>query len=458
MQSQHDGLFNQSMLDKYGMSGPRYTSYPTALEFNSEFTDREFRKAALLAANPELAIYIHVPFCHSLCYYCGCNKIITRNRDKIAQYVSYLKKEIALRSELFKNHHVIQIHFGGGTPGMLSLEEVKGILSTIRGRYKLTEAPEISLEIDPRETTVEYISGLAFLGVNRISMGVQDTDKQVQIAINRVQPTELVSRLSHGAKSAGIQSVNLDLVYGLPLQTPVGFEQTINDVLNIEPDRISLFNYAHLPQKFAAQRKIKDSWLPGPEDKLKLMRLAIERFTGAGYQMIGIDHFAKPNDELAVALREQRLGRNFQGYTTLQYTDLVGFGVSAISSICNIYSQNTKNPADYYRMLDEQQHAIERGLVKSEEDQVRGYIITQLMTNLKLDIQGVEELYEVNFAQHFTAELALLKTFEADNLIQLTEQAIIVHPDARLLLRSICMVFDQYMAKHKAAQRFSKVV
>ncbi|BDX04983.1 oxygen-independent coproporphyrinogen III oxidase [Planctobacterium marinum] len=458
MQGQHEGLFNQSMLDKYGMSGPRYTSYPTALEFNTEFTDREFRKAALLAANPELAIYIHVPFCHSLCYYCGCNKIITRNRDKIAQYVDYLKKEIILRSELFKNHHVIQIHFGGGTPGMLSLEEVKDILSTIKSHYKLDELPEISLEIDPRETTVEYISGLAFLGVNRISMGVQDTDKQVQIAINRIQPTELVSRLSAGAKTAGIKSINLDLVYGLPLQTSPGFEQTIEDVLNINPDRISLFNYAHMPQKFAAQRKIKDSWLPGPEDKLKLMRLAIERFTEAGYRMIGIDHFAKPDDELAIALDEKRLGRNFQGYTTLQYTDLVGFGVSAISSVCNVYSQNSKNPVDYYQMLDEQQHAIERGLVKSEEDQLRGYIITHLMTNLRLDVEDVEELFEVSFAEHFKTELVLLKTFEEDNLIKMTEQAIIVNPDSRLLLRSICMVFDQYMAKHKAAQRFSKVV
>lgn len=453
-----EDFFDGRLLKKYGMSGPRYTSYPTALEFSSDFSDREFRKAALLAVNSKLAIYIHIPFCHSLCYYCGCNKIITRNRDKIAQYVEYLKKEINLRAPLFKNHCVNQIHFGGGTPGMLSLTQMKEILWLIQSQFKLNNLPEVSLELDPRETTPDYVFGLAELGVNRISMGVQDTTEQVQIAINRVQSTELVSNLCRAAKQSGIQSINLDLVYGLPFQTEGVFQQTIGDVLNINPERISLFNYAHMPQKFAAQRKIKESWLPSPQEKLALMRQAIDGFSNAGYEMIGIDHFAKPDDELAIAAKEKRLGRNFQGYTTLQQTDLVGFGVSAISAVCNTYSQNTKTPASYYQLLDSQQNAIERGLVKSEEDQLRGYIITQLMTNMVLDIAEVEDLFEINFADHFTDELIALTDFEQDGLVSVLPGIILVHANARLLLRSICMLFDQYMAKHQDAPRFSKVI
>lgn len=458
MQSDNSHLFNSKLLEKYATSGPRYTSYPTALEFKASFTDRQFRKAALLAANPELAIYIHVPFCHSLCYYCGCNKVITRNRDKISKYVHYLRKEISLRAPLFKNHQVVQIHFGGGTPGMLSLTEIKDIWWGIRNEYKVRCNPEISIEIDPRETTEEYIQGLAELGVNRISMGVQDTNEQVQIAINRVQDTDLVRRLCLAARSGGMESVNLDLIYGLPFQNLATFERTLQDVLALDPDRISLFNYAHMPQKFPAQRKIKDAWLPDGKHKLALMRLAVNTLTQAGYVMIGIDHFAKPDDELALALNEQRLGRNFQGYTCLQDVDLVGFGVSAISSVCNTYSQNLKHPADYYRQLDEEQHAIERGLVKSEEDQLRGFVIRELMTNLRVSFEEVEELFEIDFQQHFATELLALKMFIEDGLLSIKDGKILVHECARLLVRNICMVFDQYMAQHQQAQRFSKVI
>lgn len=458
MYSDNSALFNSKILEKYATSGPRYTSYPTALEFKDSFTDRQFRKAALLAVNPDLAIYIHVPFCHSLCYYCGCNKVITRNRDKISKYVHYLRKEISLRAALFKNHQIVQIHFGGGTPGMLSLTEIKDILWGICNDYKVRCNPEISIEIDPRETSEAYIQGLAELGVNRISMGVQDTNPQVQIAINRVQDTDMVKRLCRVSRASGIGSVNLDLIYGLPFQNLATFEQTLEDVLAIDPQRISLFNYAHLPQKFPAQRKIKDQWLPTGEHKLALMRLAVMTLTRAGYVMIGIDHFAKPDDELALALKARRLGRNFQGYSSIQHADLLGFGVSAISSVCHIYSQNLKHTADYYRQLDEQQHAIERGLVQSEEDQLRGFVIRALMTNLYVSFSEVEELFEIDFKSHFAQELQTLSTFADDGLVSIQEKQILVHECARLLVRNICMVFDQYLPQHQTAQRFSKVL
>lgn len=451
-------LFNDQLIKKYSTSGPRYTSYPTALEFHNQFSDKEFRKAAMLAVNPDLAIYIHIPFCHSLCYYCGCNKIITRNRDKISRYVRYLIKEITLRAALFKNHQVIQIHFGGGTPSMLNLHELRDILCTIQESYQVKHMPEISMEIDPREIDPEYIAQIAEAGVNRISMGVQDTNQEVQIAINRVQDTDQVAGLVAAARQHGIDSINLDLVYGLPLQNEQRFLQTIKDAKSLDPDRISLFNYAHMPMKFPAQRKIKDSWLPRAEIKFQLMRQAIEQLTNNGYEMIGMDHFAKPNDELAVALREKRLGRNFQGYTTLRYTDLVGFGVSAISSICNVYSQNLKSPADYYHKLDEQQNAIERGLVMSNQDQLRGTIIKELMTNMYLDIEELEETFEIDFKHVFAHELAELKTFVDDDLLYISDRTIQVKPNARLFVRNICMVFDEYMQKHREAQRFSKVI
>lgn len=451
-------LFNEQLIKKYSTSGPRYTSYPTALEFHHQFSDKEFRKASILAVNPDLAIYIHIPFCHSLCYYCGCNKIITRNRDKISRYVRYLIKEITLRASLFKNHQVIQIHFGGGTPSMLNQRELRNILSTIQEAYQVKHMPEISMEIDPREIDAQYIEQIAEAGVNRISMGVQDTNQEVQIAINRVQETDQVASLVSAARGHGIDSINLDLVYGLPLQNEQRFLQTIKDVKSLDPDRISLFNYAHMPSKFPAQRKIKDNWLPRPEVKFQLMRQAIEQLTNSGYDMIGMDHFAKPNDELAIALREKRLGRNFQGYTTLRYTDLVGFGVSSISSICNIYSQNLKSPADYYRKLDEEQNAIERGLVMTNQDQLRGTIIKELMTNMYLDIEEVEELFEIDFKQVFADELNELKTFVDDDLLYISDRTIQIKPNARLFVRNICMVFDEYMKRHRELQRFSKVI
>jgi len=451
-------LFNERLIRKYSISGPRYTSYPTALEFKDDFTDKEFRNAAILAVNPELAIYIHIPFCHSLCYYCGCNKIITRNKEKISRYVRYLTKEIILRASLFKNHKVIQIHFGGGTPNMLSIRELNQIIDTIRDSYNVVKDAEVSVELDPRETDKSYVSELAANGVNRISMGVQDTNEEVQIAINRVQATDHVQNLITAASDAGIRSINLDLVYGLPMQNLERFAHTLKDVKALNPDRVSLFNYAHMPSKFPAQRKIKSEWLPSPEDKFQLMRLAITELSQAGYLMIGMDHFAKPEDELSLALEEKRLGRNFQGYTTLRYSDLVGFGVSAISSICNVYSQNLKNPSDYYKQLDEQQNGVERGLVMTNEDQLRGFVIRDLMTNLFLDIKETEELFEVNFHRHFADEIAQLQPFVDDGLVMISKDAIEVSENARLLIRNVCMVFDEYLEKYQQGERFSKVI
>jgi len=451
-------LFDKKLLNKYNTSGPRYTSYPTALEFNSSFNEAGLVSAIENSNNRNLSLYVHIPFCHSLCYYCGCNKIVTRHRDKADIYLDYLAKEIAHQAPLFKDYQVKQIHWGGGTPSFLTKPQISQLVKLLKEHFQLADNVEMSIEIDPREIELDLAEHLYELGFNRMSIGVQDIDEKVQKAINRLQSTEFITEFTHHAKRVGFQSVNIDLIYGLPHQTLDTFARTLASVEEMAVDRISLFSYAHLPSRFAAQRKLKDEWLPDANEKLALMQLAIETLCQQGFDFIGMDHFAKPDDELAIAQKNGTLHRNFQGYTTQGDCDLLGFGVSSISAIGDCYSQNDKELQSYYKAVDEQGHAIDKGLTLNKDDNIRGMVIKSLMCNMYLDKRVIEQQFNINFDQYFTDELVSLSTFIDDNLVTNREHEIIVSPKARLLIRNICMTFDAYMKQHLNQQRFSRVI
>jgi oxygen-independent coproporphyrinogen III oxidase len=451
-------FFDSRLLAKYNTSGPRYTSYPTALEFNDKFGAVELSNAIANSANKELALYVHIPFCHSLCYYCGCNKVITRHRDKADIYLAYLAQEIAARAPLFKEYSVKQMHWGGGTPTFLTHEQITKLVSLLQAKFNFAEQVEMSIEVDPREIELELVDHLHSLGFNRLSIGVQDIDEKVQQTINRVQSTEFIEQFIARAKAVGFDSVNIDLIYGLPFQSLQTFEKTLKKVKQINPDRISLFSYAHLPSRFAAQRKLRDAWLPNVTEKFALMRFAIETLCDFGYEFIGMDHFAKANDELAIAQREGKLHRNFQGYTTNGDCDLLGLGVSAISAIGESYAQNLKELKDYYQAIDTRQHALEKGLTLTSDDVIRAAVIKALMCNLLVDKQQISKKFTIDFDQYFAQDLPLLTTFVQDGLLIDSPTEIIVAPKARLLIRNICMSFDAYMNTNINQQRFSRVI
>lgn len=451
-------FFDQALLKKYNTSGPRYTSYPTALEFSDTFTNQDFVSAIQNSINPDLSLYLHIPFCHSLCYYCGCNKIVTRQKQKADIYLDYLSKEIINRAKLCTNKTIRQLHFGGGTPSYLSQQQLTRIIGLLKKQFKFADDIEMSIEIDPREIELELVDHLYSLGFNRISIGVQDTNAKVQQAINRPQSFEFIQQIINRAKSLGFDSVNIDLIYGLPHQTEQSFEQTLRDAKILDADRISLFSYAHLPSRFAAQRKIKDEWLPKADEKFALMKQAINTLRQQGYELIGMDHFAKANDELAIAQKNGVLHRNFQGYTTLKNCNLLGLGVSAISAVDNTYSQNRKVLKEYYQSIDDHQQAVEKGLTLSQDDLIRQKVISELMCNLFVDKQKVATQFNIDFDAYFAEELDSLQTFERDNLLINRDKNIQISPSARLLVRNICMSFDAYMKKHLNQQRFSRVI
>lgn len=451
-------FFDNQLLSKYNTSGPRYTSYPTALEFHDDFKHNDFIKAIENSTNRDLSLYVHIPFCHTLCYYCGCNKVITRHRDKADTYLEYLAKEIALQAPLFKEYNVKQLHWGGGTPSFLTHEQITTLVSLLKDKFNFSDDLEMSIEIDPREIEMDLAEHLFSLGFNRLSLGVQDLDLKVQEAINRVQSTEFIGDFIQHAKTVGFQSINIDLIYGLPHQTPENFRKTLDKAHEWDVDRISLFSYAHLPSRFAAQRKLRDEWLPNTQEKFALMKLAIETLCDYGYDFIGMDHFAKPNDELSIAQNDGSLHRNFQGYTTRGECDLLGLGVSSISAIGNSFSQNLKDLKEYYKAITEQQHAQVVGVSLSEDDIIRGEVIRELMCNLYLDKDKINEKYNIVFDDYFAEDLPLLETFIDDGLVENTSKAIAVDQKARLLIRIICMSFDAYMKKHINQQRFSRVI
>lgn len=455
---QANQFFDPKLLSKYNTSGPRYTSYPTALEFHDEFSEQDFIKAVKDSPNRELSLYVHIPFCHSLCYYCGCNKVITRHRDKADTYLEFLAEEISSRAEFFTDYTVKQLHWGGGTPSFLTHTQITKLVSLLKEKFTFAEHVEMSIEIDPREIEMNLAEHLFDLGFNRLSIGVQDIDKKVQETINRVQSTEFISDFIAHAKAVGFKSINIDLIYGLPHQTIETFTKTLNKAHEMDVDRISLFSYAHIPSRFAAQRKLRDEWLPSVQEKFALMKLAIEKLCGFGYDFIGMDHFAKPNDELSIAQKEGSLHRNFQGYTTKGGCDLLGLGVSSISNIGNSFSQNIKELQAYYKAIDTRKNAQVKGVSLSTDDVIRGEVIRELMCNLYIDKQQISKKYNIDFSEYFAEDLPLLKTFISDGLVENTAEFIKVDQKARLLIRNICMSFDAYMKQHVNQQRFSRVI
>lgn len=451
-------IWDLALIKKYNQSGPRYTSYPTALEFNENYTEQNFEQAAKRFPERPLSLYVHIPFCHQLCYFCACNKIITRHQHKADIYLDYVEKEVAKRATLFKDRLVTQIHWGGGTPTYLSEAQSARLMAMLRHNFKVADDAEISIEIDPRRIELSMLDHLRHLGFNRMSMGVQDFNKDVQKAINRVQDENFIQALLENGKKLGFQSTNLDLIYGLPLQTPESFLFTLKKVVELNPDRLSIFNYAHLPSRFAGQAKIKNEQLPAPETKLTILQETIEYLNSAGYRFIGMDHFAKPDDELAIAQEQGILHRNFQGYTTQEECDLLGLGVSAISLLGDTYAQNQKELKKYYAQVAKTDLALHKGLVLSDEDCLRRDVIKQLICNFKLDFKFIENLYSIDFKTHFAEDLELLAPLIEDGLLEITDSGIQVFPKGRLLIRNICLCFDTYSRQQAKRQQFSRII
>ena len=447
-----------ALIQKYNYSGPRYTSYPTALEFSDQFGETEFRQAVARYPERPLSLYIHIPFCHKLCYFCGCNKIVTRQQHKADQYLDALEQEILHRAPLFAGRTVKQLHWGGGTPTYLNKAQISRLMNVLRGAFNFSEKMEISIEVDPREIELDVLDHLRSEGFNRLSMGVQDFNKEVQRLVNREQDEDFIFALLNHAREIGFTSTNIDLIYGLPKQTPESFAYTLQRVAELNPDRLSVFNYAHLPTLFAAQRKIKEADLPTAQQKLDILQQTIGSLMQSGYQFIGMDHFARPDDELAVAQREGVLHRNFQGYTTQGDTDLLGLGVSAISMIGDSYAQNFKELKQYYQYVDKRGDALWRGLALTRDDCIRRDVIKALICNFRLDFSAVEQQWQLNFRDYFAEDLALLAPLAKDGLVDIDDNGIQVTPKGRLLIRNICMCFDVYLRQKARMQQFSRVI
>jgi oxygen-independent coproporphyrinogen-3 oxidase len=451
-------VWDQAMIEKYNYSGPRYTSYPTALEFDESFGYQDFRFACDETPDKPLSLYVHIPFCHKLCYYCGCNKVITRHLHKADKYLDVLEAEIKLQAPFFKNRNVSQLHWGGGTPTFLTQPQIQRLIDVLKGSFNFDDNAEISIEVDPREIELSTIDLLSKVGFNRLSLGVQDFDKKVQVAVNREQDEDFIFAIIKRAHELGFKSTNIDLIYGLPHQTKETFHKTLERVLDLDPARLTVFNYAHIPSLFAGQRKMKEEDMPSASDRLAILEDAISFLTDNGYQFIGMDHFAKPDDELAIAQREGILHRNFQGYTTQGESDLLGLGVSSISQIGNAYSQNQKELKTYYQQVEELGHAQWRGVGLNDDDSIRRAVIKQLMCNFELDMDKIAQTFDLDFANYFAEDMELLQTFINDELVIIEGNILQVAPKGKLLIRNICMCFDVYLRQRARQQQFSRVI
>lgn len=454
-------IFNEALIAKYDKAGPRYTSYPTAVQFTEEFGEKEYVEAAQASnarKNP-LSLYFHIPFCATICFYCGCNKIITNNRKRSEPYLNRLYKEMEMQGKLFNNKAPVkQLHWGGGTPTFLSHDEMRTLMDKTREEFNLLpdDEAEISIEVDPREANADTVRFLRSIGFNRLSMGVQDFDDKVQVAVNRIQPKEITIETLTAARESGFNSISLDLIYGLPFQTVDSFAQTLEDVIELSPDRLSVFNYAHMPHLFKTQKQMNPEDMPSPQEKLLILKQVIERLTDAGYVYIGMDHFAKPTDQLAIAQKEGLLYRNFQGYSTHSDCDLVGMGISSISQIGDIYAQNAKAMPQYEEMIDQGKLPIMRGVKLSQDDLIRRHVITEIMCNLKLDLDKVSEDLGIDAREYFKTDLPELNAMQDDGLIIIENDKYYVQDSGRLLIRNIGMVFDAYLRKND--NRFSRVI
>jgi oxygen-independent coproporphyrinogen III oxidase len=453
---------SEELIRKFDKLGPRYTSYPTADRFNTAFNEQSYvtylEQRAHKAGNPPLSIYIHLPFCESLCYFCACNKIITKDHARVTEYLRYLDKEMALvASRLGPDRKTVQLHLGGGTPTFFNADELRQLMTMVRKHFEFTPDAELGVEIDPRTVRDGTLTMLAELGFNRNSFGVQDFDPAVQQSVNRIQPLEMVEKAVAESRKANFQSINADLIYGLPKQTLESFSRTLDSLTRLAPDRIALYNYAHLPSRFKAQRQIIESDLPSAEDRLQIFLMSTRRLLEAGYVYIGLDHFSKPDDELNKARLDKSLHRNFQGYTTRAECDLIGFGVSAISKVGSSYSQSVRTVNAYYQHLDEGQLPIEKGFELSKDDLLRRQIIMTLMCSAPLDIAAINSEYGIDFDTYFAHEMSTLRQYEEAGLITIDPAAIRVTPKGRLFVRAVGMAFDKYLTQ-PTTSTYSKLI
>ena len=454
-------VIDERLIAKYDRAGPRYTSYPTAPQFHERFTAAHYRELALAsnAGGRPLSLYFHIPFCDTVCFYCACNKIITKNRRRAGPYLERLLREIELQGALFdRSRPVVQLHWGGGTPTFLSHDELRQLMGIVKKHFTLVPDGEYSIEVDPRKVDEATVALLGELGFNRMSVGIQDFNPDVQKAVNRVQSEDETRLVIDAARAHGFKSVSVDLIYGLPKQNVISFNRTLEQILSLSPDRLSIYNYAHLPSLFKPQRRIVDAQLPSGETKLQILQLAIRRLTDAGYVYIGMDHFAKPTDELTTAQRQGRLHRNFQGYSTYAECDLLAFGVSAIGKVGPTYAQNVKTLDEYYDILDTGRLPVLRGIELTPDDLLRRAIIQALMCHFELSIESIEIAHLVDFKTYFEAELADLREMEKGGLLQIDDQWITVLPAGRMLVRAIAMVFDRYLRSDRERTRYSKVI
>ncbi len=458
-------VFDVELIRKMNQLGPRYTSYPTADRFSDTFQVDDYKKTIdALRVSPRqlpLSLYIHIPFCASICYYCACNKVITKDRSKAEVYLSYLKREIAMQAALFTGmNRVEQLHFGGGTPTYINDDQMADLLAELRSHFDFApdDIGEYSIEVDPRTVTPERIQRLRGQGFNRLSLGIQDFDPVVQKAVNRIQPEEDTLAVMRAARDAGFRSISVDLIYGLPKQTLASMTTTLDKIISADPDRIAIYNYAHLPHLFKPQRRIEVDELPDPESKLQMLFLCIKKLTDAGYAYIGMDHFAKPTDDLFLSQQQGRLQRNFQGYSTHAQTEMLSCGVSAISAIGACYTQNEKTLEAYYERLDEGQLPVARGIGLNQDDVLRRDIIGQLMCHFELDFGQLNKAYGIDFAYYFQKELSSLGALSEHGLLSLTAGSIKVSLKGRLLIRNICMVFDAYLGQKQEPLRYSKTI
>lgn len=452
------------LLKKYDRPGPRYTSYPTAPLFNESFGADDYRRAIAdsnqFDSKSDLSLYFHFPFCDTLCYFCGCTMMVTRDRHRIEEYLVYLKKEIDLVAPLIApKRRVTQVHWGGGTPTHLTPDQLDDIAEYIKAAFRIDPEVEMSVEIDPRELTQGHLDVLRRAGFNRLSMGIQDFDPNVQEAVNRIQSEELISTVHTWATALAFESINFDLIYGLPFQTLRSFKNTIDTVLKYKPDRIAVFNYAHVPWMKPHQKLIHPEDLPTADQKLQILKSTIEELTSHGYVYIGMDHFARPEDELSRAQREKSLYRNFQGYSTKSGADLYGFGMSSISHFGGIYAQNCKTLQEYYAALDQGKLATHVGYRMTKDDQIRKHVIMRLMCDLELDKMDVERQFNIEFDEYFEDAIRQLRAFVDDGLVDITPESLKIKGSGRLLLRNIAMCFDAYLERmQKEKPIFSRTV
>ena len=450
-------------LKKYDVSGPRYTSYPTADRFVEAFTQDAYMLALeqrrAIAATQPLSIYVHIPFCESLCFFCACNKIVTKHHERSVEYLRYLNREIDLHIEhLGAGQTISQLHLGGGSPTFFSDEELAELMSMLKRNFVFAPGGEYSIEVDPRTVNEQRLKHLADLGFNRLSFGVQDFDPEVQKAVHRIQPAEQVFSLVEAARRYQFESVNVDLIYGLPMQTPESFKRTLAQVVELRPNRIALYGYAHLPERFKPQRRISEYELPAAADKITMLGSALKAFIDAGYVYVGMDHFALPDDDLAIAKRQGRLHRNFQGYSTQPDCDLISLGVSAIGRVGATYSQNAKTIEEYYDHLNHGRFPVVRGLALSRDDIVRRAVIMAIMCQGALEYEAIELAYMLDFKSYFANEMEALKALEKTDMLVLEEDGLQVTDTGWFFVRAVAMVFDKHLQTDRNRARFSKIL